>query len=73
MTHYQQRTVISIECFLQRFPRIKVEVIGRLVKDNEIRRMVQQPRQRQLGLLAPRERRHRLEMILTGETKSPEK
>ena len=67
MADHDHRARIVAQHFLQQVQRLEVEVVGRLVEDQEVRRQRQRPGQRQPAALAARELFHRGARLLGGE------
>ena len=63
----EQRAAPAPEVLLEPFERVEVEVVRRLVEEQQVRVGDDQPGQRRPGLLAARQRRRRLRPLVAGE------
>ena len=70
MRHYHQRTVEFLQRLCHGFAHLDIEVIGRLVEQQQIRFLPDDQRQRKPGFFATRKRRDAGISLLTSEVKA---
>ena len=64
---HEERAGPPAEVLLEPFERVEIEVVGRLVEQQQVRIGDDQPGQRRAGLLAAGQRRRRLGPLVAGE------
>ena len=67
-----QRPAEVLERFEQNVLRVEIQVVGRLVEQQRVRRAQQHPRHRQPRALASRQHSHRLLDVVAGKEKAAE-
>jgi hypothetical protein len=68
----QHRAVVAAERVLERLAALDVEVVGRLVEDQQVGAGVDEDRQRQPLTLAARQPGERLQRVVAGEQEAAE-
>ena len=72
MGDQDDRAVVGLKCLDQRVPALDVEVVGRLVEHQKLRRLVRDEREVEPRLLAAREGRDRHIRLLPAEAEGAE-
>ena len=72
MRDHDQRAGVFHQCHAERLPHFNVQVVGRLIQQQQIGLLPDHQRQDKARLFSTRKRRHRLKDAFSTKTESPE-